>query len=169
MIPWMNQQLEVPVTYGELLHWLELWFLMSTMQFDNWKDFWPTESPDMFAGAPWRLLDYMSSNWFENLLSALKLTDKDPPAYKDQFWEVRKLIDEWNANMMATFSSSLVSCLDKSMSKWVNQFTCPGFMVVPRKPWPFGNEYHTIACSETEIIYYIDLVEGKDEPREHLY
>jgi len=38
--------------------------------------------------------------------------------------------------------------------------------VVPRKPWPYGNEYHTIACGETEIIFRVDLVEGKDQPPE---
>jgi len=37
-------------------------------------------------------------------------------------------------------------------------------MVVPRKPWPFGNEYHTIACGESEIIFGVDLVKGKDVP-----
>jgi len=50
------------------------------------------------------------------------------------------------------------------MSKWVGQFTCPGFIVCPQKPWPFGNEYHTISCGETNIIYRQDLIEGKDEP-----
>jgi len=50
------------------------------------------------------------------------------------------------------------------MSKWVAQYTCPMFMVVPRKPWPFRNEYHTIACGESEIISGVDLVKGKDVP-----
>jgi len=37
-------------------------------------------------------------------------------------------------------------------------------MIVPHKLWPCENEYHTICCGETEIIYGVDLVEGKDEP-----
>jgi len=48
------------------------------------------------------------------------------------------------------------------MSKWVGQFTCPGYMFVPHKPWTCGNEYHTIACGEMEIIYGLYLVEGRD-------
>jgi hypothetical protein len=39
-------------------------------------------------------------------------------------------------------------------------------MFVPRKPWPFGNEYHSICCGESSITYCIELVEGKDEPRQ---
>jgi len=52
------------------------------------------------------------------------------------------------------------------MSKWLNQYTCPGFVMCPRKPWPFGNEWHTIACVLTTIIFWVELVEGKDRPKE---
>ena len=45
-------------------------------------------------------------------------------------------------------------------------FTCPGWMVVPRKPHPFGNEWHTICCGITGIMFYLELVEGKDCPPE---
>ena len=93
-------------------------------------------------------------------------TDKKPPSYKDPFWEIRKLLRAWNDNMAEVFSASWVSCLDESMTKWVNAYTCPGFMFVPRKPWPFGNEFHTIACGETGILYALELVEGKDQPQE---
>ncbi len=52
------------------------------------------------------------------------------------------------------------------MSKWVGKFTCPGFMCVPRKHWPLGNEYHTISCGRSGILYSLEIVEGKDEPKE---
>ena len=35
-------------------------------------------------------------------------------------------------------------------------------MFVPRKLWPFGNEYHTVCSCATGIMWGIDLVEGKD-------
>ena len=35
-------------------------------------------------------------------------------------------------------------------------------MFVPRKPHPFGNEYHFVRYGETRIIWGIELVEGKD-------
>ena len=42
----------------------------------------------------------------------------------------------------------------------------PGWMNVKRKPHPFGNEYHTIACCDTHIIFFIEIMEGKDRPTE---
>jgi hypothetical protein len=39
-------------------------------------------------------------------------------------------------------------------------------MFVPRKPHPMGNEYHTIACAVSGILYQMEMVEGKDQPRE---
>ena len=75
-------------------------------------------------------------------------TSNEPPVYVDWFWEVRQLIDAWNV----------------SMSKWVSEYTCPGFMYVPRKPWPFGNEYHDARCADSDIIWQVDLREGKDRP-----
>ena len=39
-------------------------------------------------------------------------------------------------------------------------------MFVPREPWPFGNEYHTVCCSLSGILWQMELVEGKDSPSE---
>ena len=39
-------------------------------------------------------------------------------------------------------------------------------MYVPWKPHKMGNEYHSICCGVCEIIFGIELVEGKDTPRE---
>ena len=52
------------------------------------------------------------------------------------------------------------------MSMWTNKFPCPGFMFNPHKPRPFGNEYHTICCCSSGIMWGIDLVEGKDRPQQ---
>ena len=98
------------------------------------------------------------------ILNALAFTENNPPDYIDRFWEVRDLIEAWNSNMSDEFVASWVACLDESMSKWVNKYTCPGFMIVPRKPWQFGNEYHSIVCGMSDIMFAVELVEGKDEP-----
>ena len=37
-------------------------------------------------------------------------------------------------------------------------------MFVPRNPHPFGNEYHSVCCSTSGIMWGIELVEGKDAP-----
>ena len=59
------------------------------------------------------------------------------------------MVEEWNANMDINFSPSWKHCLDESMSKWLNEYTCPGFMFVSRKPWKFGNEWHDIEHADT--------------------
>ena len=72
----------------------------------------------------------------------------------------------WNENMAKNFIPSWINCIDESMSMWVNEYTCPGFMFVPRKPWPFGNEYHDACYAKSDIIWLVNLQEGKDQPWE---
>ena len=74
------------------------------------------------------------------------------------------MLDCWNKNMAKMFLPSWMNGIDESMSKWVNEYTCPGFMFVPRKPWSFGNEYHNAGCAESDIIWALELWEGKDCP-----
>ena len=74
------------------------------------------------------------------------------------------MLEMWNINMANNFSPSWINCIDESMSKWVNEYTCPGFMFVPRNPRPFGNEYHDAGCAHSNIIWALDLCEGKDHP-----
>ena len=61
---------------------------------------------------------------------------------------------------------SWVSCLDESMSIWYNKWICPGWVFCPCKLHPFGNEYHTIAYGVSGIMYDLEIIEGKDHPRE---
>ena len=54
--------------------------------------------------------------------------------------------------------------IDESMSKWLNEYRCPGFMCVPQRPWKFGNEYHDTGYAESDIIWQVDLQKGKGHP-----
>lgn len=45
------------------------------------------------------------------------------------------------------FKSSWANTFRQLMSFWSNQSTCLGYMFVPRKPRPFGWEYHSICCA----------------------
>ena len=153
-----------PVSYGEFLHWLGLWFLMSTINGPDRPGFWSMGEVDCFIGALLRLGSFMSRKQFEVILKALAITARQPPALRDGFWEVQEILEAWNANMTEQFTPSWVSCLDESMSTWTNKYSCPGWMFVPRKLWPFGNEYHTVCCSLSGILWQMELVEGKDSP-----
>ena len=67
-----------------------------------------------------------------------------------------------NKNTVAHFDPSWVSVLDESIQEWVNRYTYPGCMFISRKPYPFWNDYHTIAGDKSKVIYNIEIVEGKD-------
>ena len=155
-----------PVIYGEFLRWIGLWLLMATINGPDRTDFWSLGEVDCFVGAPLRLGSFMSRKQFEAILKVLAITARQLPAFRDHFWEVQEIIEAWNANMTEQFTPSWVSCLDESMSTWMNKYSCPGWMFVPRKPWPFGNEYHTVCCSLSGILWQMELVEGKDSPSE---
>lgn len=157
------------VEYWEFLVFLGIWFTMALVQGFQRRDFWSTSpitgSPES-DGAPYRFNAYMARGRFESILESLMYTTDEPPEYVDKFWEVRQLLQEWNDNMEQNFISGWLSVLDESMSVWTNMYTCPGFMFVPRKPHPFGNEYHTICDCESGVLYRLELVEGKDCPAE---
>ena len=76
------------------------------------------------------------------------------------------MIDVFNMHYEHEYQPSWLSCINESMSSWLNKF-CPGFMTVPRKPHPFGNEYHLIADGDDgkAIMWRVKLVEGKDRPK----
>ena len=169
IIPATNASMGIqqsPLTYGEFLVFIGLWLLMSTQQGCDRRDYWSLKAPNEFEGAPYRFGVYMSRTRFEAILANLRLTNIPAPSFVDKFHEVRQLLKAWNDHMKEVFIPGWINCLDESMSVWTSQWTCPGWMVVPRKPHPFGNEYHTLCCGLCGILYALELVEGKDRPRQ---
>ena len=82
----------------------------------------------------------MSQNRFMAINSALQYTKKPAPTkFVDKFHDVRELINAFNEHYSDEYLPSWLNCLDESMNSWLNKFA-PGFMCVPRKPHPFGNE-----------------------------
>ena len=140
------------------------WIIMSTCDGSDCHSFWSNINPDIFEGHHFHLQLFMSRYRFEGILFAIKYTNNNPPAYNDRFWEVCQLLESWNDNMATNFIPSWINAIDESMSKWINEYTCPGFMFVPQKPWAFGNEYHDARCCESDILWHVDLQEGKDRP-----
>ena len=97
----------------------------------------------------------------------MRYTNKTPPPFLDRFHDVREMIDAFNSHYADYYVPSWLSCLDESMNSWLDKF-CPGFMSVPRKPHPLGNEYHSIADGDDgkAIMWRIKLQEGKDRPKD---
>ena len=72
------------------------------------------------------------------------------------------MIVAWNGHTERIFITSWISCLDESMSVWMNKFTCLGFVFCPCRIHPKGNQYHTICCGESGIMYGWYIVQGMD-------
>jgi Transposase IS4 len=164
VLPNLNERVERPVRYGEFLRFIGIFFLIATVEGPHRRDFWSLDPVTLFDGAPIRI-DFMSRNRFEEILYGLKFTTIAPPNnYNDKFFHVRELVQAFNRNIAENFSPSWISCLDESMMEWTSKYTCPGFMFVLRKPHPFGNEWHSICCGHSGIMFAVELVEGRDHP-----
>jgi hypothetical protein len=119
-------------------------------------DFWNTTServPYMFD--PPQFGKYMSRNRFNDMTSCFKLRRGSPPPYRDKCWEIRQMQEAFNDHMKGCFNAAWDVCLDESMVKWLNEFS-RGWMAEGRKPSPFGNEYHTMACAVLHVIFWIE-------------
>jgi len=45
------------------------------------------------------------------------------------------------------------------MVQWTNKSTIPAYIFIPRKPIPCGQEYHTIADVDSNIIFGFEIVD----------
>ena len=68
----LRKEKHCPISYGEFLHWLGLWFLMSTINGPDCNDFWSVGEVDCFIGDPLRLGSFMSRKRFEAILKPLQ-------------------------------------------------------------------------------------------------
>ena len=94
-------------------------------------------------------------------------TNKPSPTLHDRFHNVQEMINAFNEYCGEGYTLLWLSCLDKLMNSWLDKY-CLGFMSVPRKPHPLGNEYHSIADGDEgkPIMWQIKLQEGKDRPKD---
>ena len=141
---------------------------MATTVGFNRNDFWMTreERKKSLRCTPCDYNNFMSKSRFELILKHLSFTTRAPPTCRDKFWHIREMIEVWNEKAKNVFHCSWVVCLDKSTSLWLNWWTCLGWIFIPRKAWSMGNKYHAMWCGESSIMFVIDLVEGKDWPKE---
>ena len=100
---------------------------------------------------------------FDKILTRLKYTDEDPPHYVGRLFHVRKLVEAQNANISTNLTPVWIPFLDESMMIWTNKFG-PGWVVLPRKLHPFGNEWHTICYAMSVVVFFVELVWGEDKP-----
>ena len=77
-----------PVSRGEMLTYLGLWLLMSSVATGgNTHAHWNNSDPSPFKGSPFILHIFMSLR-FDAITKALSFTDHTTPLYRDKCWEV---------------------------------------------------------------------------------
>ena len=121
----------------------------------------------MRDGAPFCVSEFVSLQRYNDLTSAIHYTDKSPTDFVDRFHDVCQMIHAFNQHYADKYIQSWRSCLDESMISWLDKF-CLGFMSIPRKPHPLGNEYHSIANGDdgNPVMWRINIQHGKDCPKD---
>mmetsp|Transcript_20329 Transcript_20329/g.42341 ORF Transcript_20329/g.42341 Transcript_20329/m.42341 type:complete len:172 (-) Transcript_20329:1150-1665(-) len=149
----VNKMLTLP----ELKRFFGVWFLMSLHPQYSLDDFFyqDPKKDDKKNGEKKRKRDefwdppkcskFMSRNLVKDILAKLWLSNDPPPIHHDRAWAICPLIKSFNDYMESSFEPSWLTCLDESMVAFLNEH-CPNWVCVKRKPHPFGNEYHMIAC-----------------------
>ena len=68
------------------------------------------------------------------------------------------MINNFNEHYLDNYTPSWLSFLDELMNSFLYKF-CPGFMSVPFKSHPLGNEYHSIADGDegNPVMYRIKI------------
>ncbi len=168
LIPETNKNLTKKMDLQEFYVFLGCIFFMSCfVGINNHANWWSTVPIDTELGAPFHVNSFMTRKRLDKIMSSLTYTNKEAPmTFGDWFHEVRQMIDAFKKHYESEYSPSWLSCIDESMNVWLNKF-CPGFMSLPCKPHPFGNECHSIADGDKGrfIMWRICLVEGKDRPK----
>jgi hypothetical protein len=156
------------LTLRELVLWVALRLLMATQKVSDVRAWFQTSRrPCMNTGVPVHLNKLMSGKRFFRILHALTFqlaADFAANRNPDRFREQRPLQTAWNDNMEFAYTPGELLVLDESVMRWLTQRTCPGWMFLPRKPWPFGGESHTIADKANNVIFRLGYSEGRDRP-----
>ncbi len=114
----------------------------------------------------------LQNEWVQGRTMVMAESDRIMVHYKAEvqsYWQILaicEMITAWKDNLFEAFIPGLVSSLDESVSTWINKYTCPGFFFCLKKPWSFGNKYHTIANVLSGFWYDLEIVKGKDQPQE---
>ena len=81
-----NKYLHHPVLFGELLHFIGCWFVMSFYErIFNHRDWWSPKSVSMHEGSPFSLHKWMPHTSFEYMLRSLYYTDQHLPSFHDPY------------------------------------------------------------------------------------
>ena len=152
------------ITLGVFLRWLGLWTSMCVDKLGSRKAYWKAEQmadelKGLFCKATYG--NFMSRALFDKILSVFVLDMYEvDEANPDPFRPIRKFADAVQNKWRRSLTPSWFIVLDESMIPWLGK-GMPGWMHVPRKPHPFGQELKNACDGETGIMINFEIYEGK--------
>jgi hypothetical protein len=155
------------LTCAEFVGFIAIRLLMATAKVSNARSwFKTTQKPCINTGVPVHLNTLMTGKRFFRISAALSFSKGSDAssATVNRFREQTPMEDAWNLNMKENYSPSELNVLDESVMFWLTQRTCPGWMCLPRKPWKFGGEWHTVSDKPNCVIFRAENSQGKDRP-----
>ena len=131
-------------------------------------DFWisETERKKLQRTLPYNFNLLISKSRFDLISKHLSFAMNSSPTYRDKFQRLRKIIDKQNQNMVEVLDYSQILHYNKSISLQLNRQTCPGWIFVLRNPQSMSNEYHSMCCGLSSIMFMINLVKERDKLKE---
>lgn len=154
------------VTTGELVVWEGL-FLAATLV--------PQKGHELFIApaqsrrfTPFPGFDeYMTLKRFEAIKAAILAPCAYPDsAGEDPWWEIRRLVDDFNANRLSSVLKSQILIPDEAMSPYQPRTTSSGDLAhlsfVERKPKKLGTEFKCVADGVHGAMLFLEIQEGKD-------
>ena len=140
ILPKMNAATINKISLREYVYWLGLTVIMGCFEGISHHHQWFSKEPiTVDKGAPFCLNKWMVGNQYKEIMQLHHFTNEEPSPYEDKLFEVQQMQEWWNHHYSTEYSPSYFNYLDKSMNRCLNQ-CCPGWMCVPCKSHPFGNE-----------------------------
>ena len=95
-----------PISFGEFLQFIGIWFAMATTIGFRQKDFWYDDARKLECHSripPYNFSYVMTAYRYNLIYSHLSFTTLPIPNFPDEFWEMRQLEEIWNKNMSEVF------------------------------------------------------------------
>ena len=98
------------MTLQDFYVWLGCHFFMACFEgIENKKMWWSEKTIDVFEGAPFRLLEFMSGRRFQNIGAAIRYTNIESSALLYRFHDVRQMIDAFNKHYNCEYVLSWIN------------------------------------------------------------
>jgi hypothetical protein len=156
----------VPITEHEYVRFWGL--ILGARQFsERGKNLWSgTDEPLGLRSSP-NYEQHMAAWRFSTIRRLLR--DIFPVSSTDPWSRFRPMIDAFNANRATRLHTDGDSTLDESMCAYQPRLDklggLPNVSYIKRKPKPLGTEFKTICDTETGVMKFMEIQEGKDAMR----